>query len=184
MSRPTTLSSSRSSSRSVGRPRGMPCSRTGNASNSSERSDFTPETWCPNAKARKRSTGETLVADKRNKAARNRVDDGRPFRAADDHLQLLHASLADGNHEATPRLELLVQSRWHVWSRGSDRNRRERSTLGQAERSVADVDADVLVTGGCEIRARLACKLGDSFDRVDLVRKLREHCGLVPRARA
>ena len=123
--------------------------------------------------ARAANRSEPFFAHERHEPTGYRAQDRWAFRAANDDLEPLDAVLADGHDEAAARLQLLVEGLRQLRCRCGDCDRIERRALGQSARAVADVDADAVVAGGCEVRARELGELGDALDRVAPRRRAR-----------
>jgi hypothetical protein len=68
---------------------------------------------------------EPLFTQERDETTGHGAQDGRTFRAADDHLEPLHPASPDRHHEASARLELFVERSRQLRCRRGDRNRVE-----------------------------------------------------------
>ena len=90
--------------------------------------------------------------------------------------QFLEAPIgAHGNHQATADLELRLQRLRDLRPAGCDDDRIVGSVIRPAERPVGVQYAYVTAAGFCQQRGRFFGQLTDAFDRVDVLRDLRQH---------
>ncbi len=104
-----------------------------------------------------------------------------PCRILVDDSQELRVFRSHRQNQASPRLELLKQSRGCAVGRDSDKNLVEWGVLRPAARPVSDANADI---GDAEVLQQslgMACEFLDDFDAPDLPGEFREDCGLVAR---